>query len=84
MRNIKKYGLYKENDKKDSNIIINILGRLPFIYKGDMNIINNLLDELSSKYKKYYNFINQYFKINKIQYFKDFSLDYSTIAKDCQ
>ena len=57
---------------------------MPFIYKGDMNIINNILDELSSKYKKYYNFINSYFKVNKLQYFKDFSLDYSTIPKDCR
>ena len=84
LRNIKKYGLYKDSDKDNSNIIINILGKLPFIYKGDMNIIYNLFDELSSKYPKYYNFINQYLNVNKLDYFKDLSLDYNTIPNDCR
>ena len=39
---------------------------------------------MSSKYPKYYNFINQYFKVNKLDYFKDLLLNYSTIPNDCR
>jgi len=37
LRNLKSYGLYKKDQKDESNSLLNEIGKLPFIYKGDMN-----------------------------------------------
>ena len=36
------------------------------------------------EHPKYNNFINEYFKPNKLIYFRNFSLDYSKIPQDCR
>ena len=61
IRNIKKYGLYKKEDKLISNIIIKILSSLSIIYKGDLQIINNICEKISIKYPKHSNYISNYF-----------------------
>ena len=40
LRNLKSYGLYKKKYKTDSDIILNKLGKLPFIFKGNMEIFD--------------------------------------------
>ena len=44
LRNLRIYGLYNENNKVTSDIIIKKLGKLPFLYKGDLDLFNNYLD----------------------------------------
>ena len=70
-RSIKSFGLYKKEFKNISNKIINILGKLPFIYKGYINIIKENCDEIIQKYPEYHNYITNYFLISKIKYFED-------------
>ena len=43
-----------------------------------------ILKDITKVYPKYTNFINEYFIPNKLDYFKDYSLDYSRIPKDCR
>ena len=40
LRNIKSYGLYKDNFKEESINLLKDLGKIPFIHKGDMNIFD--------------------------------------------
>ena len=84
IRNIKAYGLYKKEDKETSNYIIEKLSSLPFLYKGKLDFVNSLINKISNDYPKYSNFLNNYFLRNKLQYFKDQSLDYYRIPKDCR
>ena len=49
-----------------------------------MKKIDNKLNNIIKKYPIYENYINNYFKENKLEYFKDFSLDYNRIPKDCR
>ena len=84
MRNIRTYGLYKSNNKQLSDIIINKLSIIPIIYKGDIKIVNKELDNIINNYPIYINFINNYFKINKLPFFIDKSLNYSDIPLDCR
>ena len=84
LRNLRNYGLYKKKDKEISNIILKDLSKLPFEYKGDIEYVKSRLKKISSKYPSYTNFINNYFTENKLEYFKDLSLDYSRIPKDCR
>ena len=84
LRNLRSYGLYKKNDKEISNIIIKDLSSLPFDYKGDLEHVKSKLRKITSKYPNYTNLINNYFIENKLEYFKDLSLDYSRIPKDCR
>ena len=84
LRNLKSYGLYKKNLKKDSDIILEALGKIPFIYKGDIKIFDLECGNLIKEYPTYDNFINNYFIHNKKKYFEDGSLDYSTVSKDCR
>ena len=84
LRNLRKFGLYKDIDKKESDLILNKLGSLPFLYKGNISLIEKFLDKLIDEHPKYNNFINEYFKTNKLIYFKNFSLDYSKIPQDCR
>ena len=81
MRNIRSYGLYKSIN---SDFIINKLSIIPFIYKGDIKIVKKELDYIINKYPIYNNFINYYFKINKLPFFIDKSLNYSDIPLDCR
>ena len=84
LRNLKKYGLYKQNYKAESDIIVDRFGLIPLLYKGDMKIFNQECDNLCKTYPRYHNFINNYFIKNKKEYFEDNSLDYSNIPKDCR
>ena len=84
LRNIKIYGLYKKKDKIKSNEIINILSKLPILYNGNMQYIQDILNTICEKYEKYNNFINNYFKIYKIPYFIDQSLNYNNIPQYCR
>ena len=66
MRNIRSYGLYKSNNKKLSDFIINKLSIMPIIYKGDIKIVNKELDYIINNYPIYSNFINfEYILINR-------------------
>ena len=84
LRNLKTYGLYKQNYKAESDIIVDRLGLIPLLYKGDMKIFNQECDNLCKKYPRYHNFINNYFIKNKKEYFEDKSLNYSNIPKGCR
>ena len=84
LRNLGNYGLYKDIDKKESDLILKKLGSLPFFYKGNISFFEKNLDKLVDEHPKYNNFINGYFKPNKLSNFKNFSLDYSKILKDCR
>ena len=84
LRAIKSYGLYKKENKDVSNKIINILGKLPFIYKSDVSIIKKNCDDIIEKYPEYYNYITNYFLSSKMKYFEDNSLNYFDVPKDCR
>ena len=84
MRNIKAYGLYKKHDKSTSDIIIQKLSSLPFIYKGDIKKIKNFINNIIEEYPNYTNFLNNYFMVNKFTFFEDQSLNYFRIPKDCR
>ena len=60
------------------------LSALPFEYKGDLEFIKKILVDIIEKYPTYSNFIDNYFKSNKLEFFKDLSLDYSRISKVCR
>ena len=84
IRNIKSYGLYNKANKETSDKIIKILSLLPIVYNGNINIIDNQLNDIKCKYPKYSNFINNYFIPNKLEYFKNNSLNYNSIPKECR
>ena len=84
LRNLKSYGLYKKSSKLDSDIILETLGKIPFIYKGDIKKVSLECDNLIKEFPNYDNFINNYFIRNKKKYFEDGSLDYSNVPKDCR
>ena len=54
-----------------SKKIINMLGKLPLIYKGNIKYIEDTCNEIILKYPDYYNYINNYFLETRIQYFDD-------------
>ena len=81
IRNLKTYGLYKNSD---TNLFIKELGRLPFSYNGDMKKLTKILENIIKNYPLYENFINNYFYTNKIEFFKDNSLNYNLIPDDCR
>ena len=57
---------------------------MPFKYKGNLEFIKRESENLIKNYPLYYNFINNYFLKNHFGYFKDGSLNYSDIPKDCR
>ena len=69
LRNLKIYGLYKENNKVISDLVLKKLGNLPFIYNGDNEIIMDSLNKTKKDYPKYSNFIDEYFIPNKLEKF---------------
>ena len=79
MRNIRSYGLYKKEDKKLSDTIVNKLTKLAIKYKGNIDYINKKLKEYIRKYPIYENFINNYFIKEKFKYFEDNSLNYDLV-----
>ena len=83
VRNIRSYGLYKDEMKKQSNEVIKILSSIPY-YKGNIEIDNKILEDTKKLYKYHSNFIENYFKINKMPYFIDNSLNYDIIPDDCR
>ena len=42
------------------------------------------LKNIKKEYPKYINFFDEFFIPNKLEYFKDLSLDYSRILQDCR
>ena len=84
LKNLKSYGLYNKSNKKVSNKFLYELGKLPFKYNGDINFIYKECESLTKNYPLYENFINNYFIKNQIIYFKENSLNYSNIPKDCR
>ena len=84
VRNIRSYGLYKDEMKKQSNEVIKILSSIPYNYKGNIEIVNKILEDTKKLYKYHSNFIENYFKINKMPYFIDNSLNYDIIPDDCR
>ena len=81
LRNIKIYGLYKNENCKN---VLKELSLLPFLYKGELNFVLEKLKKLESLYPKFKNFIENYFIKNKMLYFKDNSLNYNNIPHDCR
>ena len=84
VRNIRSYGLYKDEMKKQSNEVIKILSSILYIYKGNIEIVNKILEDTKKSHKYHSNFIENYFKINKMPYFIDNSLNYDIIPDDCR
>ena len=84
LKNIKKYGLYKNEHKNNSNEIIKILGRIPIQYKGNMQYFIEICDKIVEKYPIYNNFIKNYFIKYKKEYFENNDYDYSNIPEDCK
>ena len=84
IKNIKIYGLYTKKYKDISNIIIKKLSILPIKYGGDTSIVYSELDKIIEEYPLYENFIENYFKKQKLEYFKDNSLNYQNIPIDCR
>ena len=82
--NIKKYGLYKKNDKFTSDLIIKELGKIPLIYKGNIETFNNIIENIIFKFPKYNNFIRNYFVKNKKELFTNGDYNYSKIPQDCK
>ena len=70
--------------KKLNNEVIKILSSIPYIYKGNIEIVNKILEDTKKLYKYHSNFIENYFKINKMSYFIDNSLNYDIIPEDCR
>ena len=62
LRNLKSQGLYKKNSIKVSDIILEALGKIPFIYKGDIKKFDLECGNLIKVYPTYDNFINNYLK----------------------
>ena len=52
------------------------MGKLPFIYRGNINLLERYLNNIIDEHPKYNNFITEYFKPNKLIFFKNLSLDY--------
>ena len=73
------YGLYKKEDKKLSDTIVNKLTKLTIKYKGNIDYINKKLKDYIRKYQKYENFINNYFINEKFKFFGDNSLNYDLV-----
>ena len=42
IKNLKKYGLYNDEQKNESNIILKIISDLPFVYKEIMKLLKKL------------------------------------------
>ena len=84
LRNLRSYGLYNENNKLTSDNILKKLGKLTFKYKGKINFVLIYLKNIIKEHPKYCNFLDEYFIKNKLEYFKDLSLDYSKIPNDCR
>ena len=84
LKNLKTYGLYNKSNKEISNLILYKLGELPFRFKGNIQYIENECKTLIKNYPHYENFINNYFLKNHLEYFKDGSLNYTNIPKDCR
>ena len=51
IRNLRKYGLWKDKLKTINKIIIGILSCLPVIYKGDMSKIDKILNNIKEDEK---------------------------------
>ena len=66
LKNLKIYGLYKENNKAISDLVLKKLDNLPLIYRGNNEIILNSLNKIKKDYSKYTTFINEYFISIKI------------------
>ena len=84
LRNLRIYGLYNESNKLTSDIILKKLGKLPFIYKGKIEYVLGYIENIKKEYPIYINFLDEYFIKNKLEYFKDLSLDYCRIPNDCR
>lgn len=82
--NLKKYGLYKKNNKYTSDKIIKKLGMIPFKYKGNIRIFDDICNEIITEYPLYTNFINNYFINIKRIYFLNGAYDYYNIPNDCK
>ena len=50
--NLKSYRLYNKKYKTDSDIILNKLGKLPFIFKGNMEIFDKECRDIKENYPK--------------------------------
>ena len=57
---------------------------MPFQYTSNINFILEECKKINSEYPLYTNFINNYFLKFHLDYFKDNSLNYSNIPKDCR
>ena len=58
LRNLRVYGLYKEEDKVESKKVLKLLESIPYIYNGNINIFDYIVKEIKIKYSKYSNFID--------------------------
>ena len=68
MENLKKYGLYKKNNKSTADKIIKKLGTIPFKYKGNIKYFDDICNEITTDYPLFTNYIKNYF-INVINIF---------------
>ena len=63
LENLKKYGLYKRNNKSNANKIIKKLGMIPFKYKGQIKIFDDICNDIITEYPLFTNYIKNYFII---------------------
>ena len=84
LKNLKSYGLNNKSNKKVSNFMLSKFGEWAFKFKGNIQYIENEYKKLIRNYPLYDNFINNYILKNHLDYFKDGSLNYKSIPKDCR
>ena len=61
LENLKKYGLYKKNNKSLADKTIKKLGMIPFKYKGKIKIFDDICNEIITEYPSLINYIKNYF-----------------------
>ena len=60
--------LYKEENKSESQEVLNEIGLIPLVYNGNMEIFNEIVEDIKKRHPNYKDFINNYFIKNKKNY----------------
>ena len=84
LRNLRVYGLYKEEDKVESKKVLKLLSTIPYIYNRNIYKFDYILNEIKKQFSRYSNFIDNYFLKTKKELFIDNSLNYQIIPEDCR
>lgn len=81
---LKKKHFFNEENKTDSENILNEIGLIPLNYKGDMKIFEDIISDIIARYPTYNDFINNYFIKNKKNFFQNGIYNYALIPQDCR